>query len=73
MYSTGLRNVSQIKKIAGAFALPANSTKHVERMSSLNHLKNEQVGSIDILSEGVKVGEFMTLEVAKRKAFDMTA
>lgn len=73
MYSIGLRNVSQTRKIAGAFALPVNITKPVVRMSSLNFLKNEQTGIIDIPSEGVKVGEFMTLEVAKRQRFDMTA
>ena len=74
MLSIGLERSLQIKRTAGDFAWDANTTKSVKKTRTMEFREGEVPGIVEIFKDDIRIGSFMTIEVAKERAtFDKSA
>lgn len=74
MLSIGLEKSLPTRRTAGDFARDADTIKSVKKMKSMEFREGEVPGIVEIFKDDVRIGSFMTIEVAKKCAeFDRTA
>lgn len=74
MLSIGLEKSLPTRKTARDFVRDVNTTNYVNRTRRTAFRPGEVPGILEIFQDDIKVGSFMTIEVAKNKAiFDRMA
>lgn len=74
MLYIGLERLSPTRKTAGAFARDAGTMKSVSLMRGPVFREGEIPGMVEIFKDDIKIGSFMTIEIARKMAsFDKSA